>query len=129
MESSNAQVLSNFFNPTSFRHHKSRDCRKSLFISSYLLFLLLASFLLNSVVLFSYKKRKKNSINIQIIAIMVSNIFASTFCLPIIIYSNLTSCEYNNWQISHFLCTVSGGAMYFNGCMCIFTMTTISIDR
>ena len=103
----------------------SNYCRKFFFIGIYLLILLISSLLLNAVVIVAYAKKKKSSIDIQIMTILISNLITATFCLPSLIYSNLNC----NWNIPTFICSLSGGTMYFNGCLCIFTITTISIDR
>ena len=100
-------------------------CRKFYYTGFYLLLLCISSLSLNFAVFVAYLKKKKSSIDIQIMVILVSNLVAAVFCLPSLIYSNL----HCNWQIPKFVCLLSGGTMYFNGCLCILTMTTISIDR
>ena len=69
-------------------------CRKFYYTGFYLLLLCISSLSLNLAVFVAYLKKKKSSIDIQIMVILVSNLVAAVFCLPSL---KLSLHAHNHW--------------------------------
>jgi hypothetical protein len=96
-------------------------------IGSYLLITLLVGIVLNTLLLYKFKKYKdlQTPINTFIIAMTVLNLLGTIFELPWIIHS----CFSHKWTSGKFGCDLSSTIMFFIGCTSAYLMAAISFER
>ena len=95
-------------------------------LGSFLLLAMLLGVILNSHLLYIFKKYKdlQTPINTFIIAITVLNLLGTIFELPWIIHS----CFSHKWTSGKFGCDLSSTIMFFIGCTSAYLMAAISFE-
>ncbi len=103
------------------------SCFKLNLIALYLTMLLVASSVVNSFLAMAFLVYKElyKSVNILVLACVLLNLLGSILELPFVIGSNF-ACR---WIFEKIGCYISAYLMYLVGCIQIYIMTAISMER